>query len=432
MKLRIEKIVYGGAGLAHSTEESEKTFFVPFSLPGELVEAAPVLDKGSFVDAEPLQILEPSQDRVVPQCVHFGECGGCHLQHAEYKAQLALKVSVLEETLQRSGIDQLPTVQVLAAQPWQYRNRIRLRIAEEGELLRVGYLRRGTNDFLPIRECLIAAPLLWHAATALLSLSEAEDAARWLRAIDEVEFFASKDESMLQMTLYTRQRHFAGLRPLCQRLSEVVPELTGAGVLLLRSRPSRRAERPQVIAGWGADGFSYHAAGERYWVSRGGFFQVNRFLIDDLLHLVTSGRRGKLAWDLYAGVGLFSRGLKAGFGEVVAVEAAADDLVKSFKGDGRYAVSATTIDFLRSAVLQRERPELIVMDPPRAGVGAEVCALLDRIGAKEMIYVSCDPVTLGRDLKAMVDFGYRIDELHMVDMFPQTYHQETVAVLRRS
>ena len=101
------------------------------------------------------------------------------------------------------------------------------------------------------------------------------------------------------------------------------------------------------------------------------------------------------------------------------------------KGDGRRAVAATTVEFLRGAVVQRERPELVVMDPPRAGVGAEVCALLGRVRAKEMVYVSCDPVTLGRDLKAMVDFGYRINELHLVDMFPQTFHQETVVVLRR-
>jgi 23S rRNA (uracil1939-C5)-methyltransferase len=88
------------------------------------------------------------------------------------------------------------------------------------------------------------------------------------------------------------------------------------------------------------------------------------------------------------------------------------------------------VDFLREAVVQRERPDLVVMDPPRAGVGAEACALLGRVRAKEMVYVSCDPVTLGRDLKTMVDFGYRIDALHLVDLFPQTFHQETVAVLR--
>jgi 23S rRNA (uracil1939-C5)-methyltransferase len=176
---------------------------------------------------------------------------------------------------------------------------------------------------------------------------------------------------------------------------------------------------------------NYTAGGESYWVSRGGFFQVNRYMIDPLLELVTHGRSGHLAWDLYAGVGLFSRVLARSFDEVVAVEAAAEDLMRSFRGKSRRAVAATTLDFLRQAVLQRERPDLVVMDPPRAGVGAEACTLLARVQPKEIVYVSCDPVTLGRDLRVMVDSGYRLDELHMVDMFPQTFHQETVVVMRR-
>ncbi len=184
----------------------------------------------------------------------------------------------------------------------------------------------------------------------------------------------------------------------------------------------------------GRDGLLYAAAGTDYWVSRGGFFQVNRFLVDEMVRVVTEGRRGRLAWDLYAGVGLFSRALARNFERIVAVEGdetAAADLGRALKGEGMRAVRASTAEFLRDAVVQRERPELVVMDPPRAGVGAEVCALLARVGAAEMVYVSCDPVTLSRDLKAMVDSGYRIKELHLVDMFPQTFHLETVAMLSR-
>jgi 23S rRNA (uracil1939-C5)-methyltransferase len=279
--------------------------------------------------------------------------------------------------------------------------------------------------------CPIAAPILWRAATGLLKLAESTAAAPLIRALTEIEFFTTGDQSKLQMAVFTRQQRLVGFDGFCQQLQELIPELVGAGASVLRTEGSRRGERPRAIAAWGTEGLSYAAAGEKYWVSRGGFFQVNHFLLDELVRLVATDRHGKLAWDLYAGVGLFSRALKAGFDEVVAVEAAADDLAKTFKGDGRRSVAATTVEFLRAAVVQRERPELVVMDPPRAGVGAEVCELLGRVGAKEMIYVSCDPVTLGRDLKAMVDFGYRINELHLVDMFPQTFHQETVVMLRR-
>jgi 23S rRNA (uracil1939-C5)-methyltransferase len=432
MKLHIEKVIYGGAGLAHPNEGEAAggAVFVPFTLPGELVEARATESKGGVVNAELVQVVEASSDRVIPKCAHFGECGGCHYQHATYEAQLALKTGILRETLERAGLAELPDVQVHAGEPWGYRNRIRLRVAKVDSVLRVGYLRRGSNDFLPITMCPIAAPLLWRAAEALLKLAETSNAAQWIEKITEVEFFTTQDESALQMTVFTQHR-IAGFDAFCERLRELLPELVGAGVSMLRAEGSRRAERPRAIAAWAAEGLSYAVAGEKYWVSRGGFFQVNRSLVEELVGIVATGRRGTLAWDLYAGVGLFSRALKVSFDEVVAVEASADDLVKTFKGNGRRAIAATTVEFLQGAVVQRERPELVVMDPPRAGVGAEACTLLGRVAAKEIVYVSCDPVTLTRDLKALVNFGYRIKELHMVDMFPQTFHQETVAVLGR-
>jgi 23S rRNA (uracil1939-C5)-methyltransferase len=127
---------------------------------------------------------------------------------------------------------------------------------------------------------------------------------------------------------------------------------------------------------------------------------------------------------------LFSQVLARSFTEVIAVEAAGSDLTRSFRGTGRRAIEATTVEFLRRAALERDRPQLVVLDPPRAGVGSEVCSLLLRVKPEEIVYVSCDPTTLGRDLKQMVDSGYTLHELHMVDMFPQTFHQETVAVLK--
>ncbi len=130
-------------------------------------------------------------------------------------------------------------------------------------------------------------------------------------------------------------------------------------------------------------------------------------------------------------MGLFSRQLAKRFQQVVAVEAAGNDLTNSFRGPGKRAVETTTVEFLRSAVVQRERPELIVMDPPRAGVGAEACSLLARISAPEIVYVSCDPTTLTSDLKILTEAGYNIAALHMIDLFPQTFHLETVVVLRR-
>jgi 23S rRNA (uracil1939-C5)-methyltransferase len=438
MKLQIEKAVYGGAGLAHQTEgeNTGRAVFVPFTLPGELVEAT-LLEQGdaqkdAFGEASLVQVLNASEDRVQPACMHFGQCGGCHYQHAAYSAQVQMKVAILQETLERAGLTALPTVQTHTGEPWTYRNRTRLRVENLDGVLSVGYNRRGSNEFLAIQECPILAPLLWRAAEALRQIAaESSTAARWLRGAAEVEFFTTADEKKLQMTVFVRKEQ-VGLRALCERMHQLVPELVSADTSLLPPAGlQRRVRSPRQLESWGAEGLSYRAAGEDYWVSSGGFFQVNRSLVDELVRIVTAGRQGAIAWDLYAGVGLFSRALAKAFQQVVAVEAAANDLQKSFKGSGKRAVEATTAEFLRSAVVQRERPELIVMDPPRAGVGAEVCALLARIAAPEIVYVSCDPVTLARDLKALVAASYNIVELHMVDMFPQTFHLETVAVLRK-
>jgi 23S rRNA (uracil1939-C5)-methyltransferase len=432
MKLSIDKVVYGGAGLAHATEggATGEAVFVPFTLPGELVEAN-IADRRTGVrDAVLEQVLAPSSDRVVPRCMHFGVCGGCQYQHASYEAQLRLKQNILQETLERAGLNSIPEIQVHAAQPWEYRNRIRLRVARVDGELRVGYLRRGSTEFLPIQMCPIAAPLLWRSAEVFLQLARRFQP--WADSAEEIELFTSGDEKKLQMQLFVRRQPAKGFKELCEALREQLPELTGAGVQIMQSSGrGRKSLQVQQGLSWGAEGLNYAAKDETYWVSRGSFFQVNRFMVAPLIELVIATRAGKLAWDLYAGAGLFSRFLAKRFTNVVAVEAAAGDLDVNFRGTGRRAITATTVEFLRRAAIERDLPDLIVMDPPRAGVGAEVCALLARVKAQELVYVSCNPSTLGRDLRAMVDSGYTLNQLHLVDMFPQTFHQETVAVLGR-
>ena len=167
---------------------------------------------------------------------------------------------------------------------------------------------------------------------------------------------------------------------------------------------------------------------------------MNRFLVDQLVDLVAAGfpaagAGGELAWDLFAGVGLFSRVLAGHFGRVVAVEggeAAARDLANAARKGGFEARRASALEFLEEQERQRERPQLVVLDPPRAGLGAEGTSLLGRSGAERIVYVSCDPETLARDLSGLVRAGYRVERVTLVDLFPQTYHLETVVFLRRA
>ncbi len=434
-ELRIERVVYGGLGLAREQGESATergAKFVPFTLSGELVEAA-----GPAKDAELklLRIIDPSAERVEPGCPHFGVCGGCHLQMASYDEQLHIKADALRESLTRAGVREIPDLQTHAAEPWHYRNRIRLHVTRDGGALRLGYRERASTAVLPISTCPIAAPLLWRAAESLLRITGDNTCARrWIESSREVELFCDADMSRLQITLLLSGKDEPSadsFQAACATLQSHVPELAGAGALRIHPRTGQSQSE---IASWGAAGLSYEVAGERFWIARGGFFQVNHLLLPKMVELVCGGRDGAIAWDLFAGVGLFARILARSFQKVTAVEAnptATRELASALQRiDAQHqAVPAVIVDFLREAVVQRERPELIVLDPPRAGAGVEVCNLLTQLGPPDIVYVSCDPVTLGRDL-AILQAKYAIERLHLVDLFPQTYHQEAVVNLR--
>jgi 23S rRNA (uracil1939-C5)-methyltransferase len=400
----------------------------------------------------------PHIDRATPPCPHFGPCGGCQLQHLTYAAQLAYKADRLRSLLAPAGLT-LPELQLHPSPPLAYRNRIRLTLAEVDGELRAGYLTAKEQpasgnqqpSFLPITQCPIAAPILWRTAEALLADISANPT-NWLRlpqlALDQLELFTSANESALQFTLFLRTsarslpaQLGSTFNELCESIRAAIPELTGASIAILppaSAARSRRNETTRPGPTWGAPGLLYSIAPTTFshqpticWVPRGAFFQVNRFLIPTLLSLVTSGRSGALAFDLYAGVGLFSRALAHAFDRIVAVEAAepAASALAATKLPNLHAIQATTLDFLRSAVIDRDRPDLIVLDPPRTGAGAEICALLARLAAPTLVYVSCSPETLPVDLATLAAAGYAVSDLHLLDLFPQTTHIETVAIL---
>jgi 23S rRNA (uracil1939-C5)-methyltransferase len=419
--IRVEEPLYGGS---FTTDSGATTSLV---LPGERIVCSPEL-----------AVLEPSAARVVPRCAHFGSCGGCQYQHAAYATQLLLKRQILEGLL--APYAPLPQVQTVFGPEWGYRNRIRLRIENTAEgQVRAGYSLRGSNDFLPIRMCPIAAPALWKAAETILQLS-ADDPLirRWLAITSELELFTIPDESRLQLQLFLRTadgaiREASSFAGLCARLQSALPQLAGAGASLDPELNRRSRRRWQGVA-WGADGLGYPAAGRTYWLPRGAFFQVNRFLVDQLAGIVTLGEQGELAWDLYAGVGLFSRVLADRFSRVVAVEgaeAAIPSLLAAARSQRAIEpVHSATLDFLRAREIQRERPTLIVLDPPRAGLGPEAAKILGRLGAPRLVYISCDPESLILDLAHLIP-THEVTAIHLIDLFPETFHLETIVQLKR-
>jgi 23S rRNA (uracil1939-C5)-methyltransferase len=422
--VEIEKPIYGGAFLARV---EGKAVFVPLTLPGEEALVRITESKHGYATAEAEEIIRAAPERTAPACQHFGVCGGCNYQHANYATQLAFKQAILRETLERGGVAVPDEIAVLSGEPLRYRNRIRLAFDAAGQ---PGYRGRRSHAVVPLRECPIAAPLLVEAALAFAQI--AREVAPALRPT-EITLFCDAAESALLATVSTASAAKIRFDKLSLALQEKIPALIGAE-LIFEGRPGKP---PRALAEWGATSLAYRAAGFDYRVDHGAFFQVNRWLVDALVERVTAGHTGKLAWDLYAGVGLFARKLAARFERVVAVESAPSAtaaLETNLRSTGGAAITAETLAFLRGSRKPSKSagPDLIVVDPPRTGLGAETCAQLIQIAAPALACVSCDPATLARDLGALITSGYQIQSITLADLFPQTFHLETVVQLRRA
>jgi 23S rRNA (uracil1939-C5)-methyltransferase len=418
--VEITKPVYGGAFLARA---DGKAVFVPLTLPGEQARIRITQSKSGYSTAEAVEVIKAAPSRIKAACPYFGTCGGCNYQHTDYGTQLGFKEAILRETLERGGVVEPEEIAILESNPWEYRNRIRLAFDAAGNL---GYRGRRSHGVIPIAQCAIAAPLLIEtaqAATEILARVPPN-----LRPT-EMLMFCNPDESALMATFFVQDNTMVRLEPLAQALSERIPALKSAE-LAADGRPGHPA---RTLAKWGSASIPYSAAGFDYRVDHGAFFQVNRWLVDGLVECVTGGQSGALVWDLFAGVGLFARKLTETFAKVVAVESAppaVNALEANLKGTTGVGVRAETLAFLRG-VKPDVRPDLIVVDPPRTGLGAEITTLLAGIGAPSLVYVSCDPATLARDLRALTASGYSMASVTLADLFPQTFHLETVVQLRR-
>jgi 23S rRNA (uracil1939-C5)-methyltransferase len=438
----IEKLVYGGDGIARLPADAHgrgKAVFVPFVIEGEQIEAALTEQKPGYARAQALAIITRSPQRVSPRCPYFGQCGGCHYQHVSYEHQLEIKKEVLRETLRRTAKVELQCeIQVHASPPWHYRNRSRLQLQTQ-PVFAAGYFRLASHELLLVEECPISSPLINRAISVLWQIGRAE---KIPNGVQEAEFFANADDSQLLVELScTAESRRSPVRAFAEELRAAMPEIPGV-VALRGTKPGTSGPR-EALASVGISYLTYQIERSAYRVSAGSFFQTNRHLIDEMVKVVAQGRSGGLALDLYAGVGLFSTALACDFHHIVSVEASqpsSADLAYNLPSNGE-AVQATTEQYLARSVTPRRagkgtvlphlphKPDLAVVDPPRSGLGERVARLLADLSAPRLTYVSCDPATLVRDLVVLLAAGYRVEQVHLVDLFPQTFHLESVVHL---
>jgi 23S rRNA (uracil1939-C5)-methyltransferase len=493
MLLSIEKLIYGGDGLARTPPGADgrsMAVFVPFVVPGEQIEAEIRQEKPGFARGSITQLIEASPDRIEARCPYFRQCGGCHYQHIPYERQLEFKAEILRETLQRiAKIEMQSEIRLHASPPWNYRNRTRLQVQTAPEFppqpgktgrsgdpgfppqpaksarsgdpgfppqpaksarsgdpgFALGYFRFGSHEFLPVGECPIISPLLNRVMARLLELGGLNCPA----AVEEIELFAdAADERLLAWTFCGCEADKSDLLRWAEAIERELPEISGVTFFSSRRRSSehRSSEHEssqgrleddapmdlKALAQSGAKSIRYRTKNHEYQVSAGAFFQVNRYLVDELVSVVTGNARGDAALDLYAGVGLFSLALARNFHHIFAVEASLTsyaDFVQNVPANVK-AVGARTEDYLRSRPV-RKRPDLVVLDPPRTGAGKTVIRSLVELGAPRVRYVSCDPATLARDIVPLLAAGYHIEEAHLFDLFPETFHIESVMLLAR-
>ncbi len=394
-EIEIEKMVYGGDGLARA---EGRVVFTPFVLPGERVRVSVTDRKTQHVRAAAEEILSLSPLRVAAPCPHFTECGGCHYQHAGHETQVAWKLGILKETLQRVGKIQPPdSIAIITGPAFGYRNRAQFHLDGRN----VGYHEEGSRRVQAIAQCDILSPKLQQVLAKLRTMMRDR---RWPSFLRTPEVFTNETDvqlNVLQATQPIAKRFFGWC-------AEELPVLAQSSLL-------------------------YPAAGLTFRVSHDAFFQVNRFLIDPLVDAALAGAEGTRALDLYSGVGLFSLPLARRMAHVTAVEngkAAWHDLQFNAQQAGVTveALQTSAEDFLAAT----QGPwDFVLADPPRAGLGKKVVTRLLALQPRLLTIVSCDPATLARDLAAFVP-AYTIEHMALVDLFPQTYHLETIVRLRRA
>lgn len=404
-EVTIEKLIYGGDGIAR---HNGKVVFVPFSVPGDRLTVRPVEEKKTFIRAEIVRILEAGAGRVAPLCPHFEKCGGCQLQQLEYPQQVESKRQILQELFHHRfpQTRELPITMRACTQPVGYRSRARVQLRGAGECARVGFFRHGSHTIEDIENC----PLFRE------SLNEA------LSSLRQFKRKADKDSSAQEMDMACSEEEgsWATARAGTDAEQEGITTLVG-----------RRKE--DVILQRRVGEFTYS-------VTASVFFQANDFMISELVASVLEAGKGagnKSALDLFCGVGLFSLPLARKFARVVAVENSSKAVRlcrQNAKASGLSNIEPVCADVCEWIKSETDRTsyDLLLLDPPRGGAGADIMERIKEWGLRHIIYVSCDPQTLVRDLARIAPNEYRIEFVEGLDMFPQTYHFETVVRLSKN
>lgn len=414
--IQLEKLTYGGDAIGRLPDN--RAAFVPFGLPGERVRVRLTEEKKNFARGEIVEVLETSSDRIEAKCKHFGECGGCHYQNLPYEKQIQAKTDILIDQLKRIGKIENPPVRPMVAcpSPWNYRNNVQFHLTEEWELGYVSSLalsgaaaetKRGEGRVRVVSECHLPEPSInniWHQL-------EFEPETN----IDRVSLRVGLDNDLMLIL---------------ESESPEPPELEiEAGISVTHVYEGNTV----VIAG--SDHILMRVLDRDFKVSAASFFQVNTVMAGKMVeHLLAQLpiTQSTTILDVYCGVGLFSAFLAPKCGRVIGIESSESscedftvnldefDNVELYEGEAE-----DVIPHLEA------KPDIVLVDPPRAGLDKAVVDGILKLSPSLIAYVSCDPSTFARDAARLINGGYKLKEVMPFDLFPQTYHIESISLFER-
>jgi 23S rRNA (uracil1939-C5)-methyltransferase len=409
-EVTLTTLTYGGEAMGRLvdplTGASGRAVFIPFGLPGERVSVRLTDEKKNFARGEIIEILEASPDRIEAKCKHFGECGGCHYQNLAYEKQLTAKTEVLIDQLKRIGKIENPPVKPMVAspKPWNYRNHVQFSLDREGKL---GFQKSNSNRVIPITEC--------HMPEASINEFWPQLEFEPETNIERVSLRAGVDDDLLMVL---------------ESESPEPPELEiEAGISIAHVYE----ENTVVIAG--NDHIVIRVLDRDFKVSAASFFQVNTAMAEKMVeHLLANLPVSKAATllDVYCGVGLFSAFFAPKCGRVIGIESSEssceDFAVNLDEFDNVELYEGFAEEILQHLEIQ---PDIILVDPPRAGLDKQVVDGIFNLNPQKIAYVSCDPSTLARDAARLINAGYTLKEVTPFDLFPQTYHIESISIFER-
>ena len=422
---KIDKLIYGGYGLGRVFD---KAIFVPKVIPDETVRVKITKDKGDYYFGELVEIIKPAKERIDAPCPYFNHCGGCDYQHIKYQSQLSFKENIFFETIKRvGGLNEIPINPIIPSpEPFHYRLKAQLKTSRTGERVNLGYFKKDSHSFIPIEECIICHKKINALINVLLKLSEQN----LLYHLDEIEIIYSKLTDKLLLSLSENKINKNRLENLYSIIKKRINEITG--VLSLKKTK---------VDCVGKNFIEERVKDIDYRVTSESFFQVNyslhELLVNQIMKLVSPRKKDNIL-DIYSGVGTFSLPIALKANYVYGIDESESSIrdalynQKSNKIKNCEFLKAKAEDCLIALKNKKVTCNTVLINPPRSGCSEKVKKSIISFNPLNIIYLSCNPSTLGRDLSFFIRSGYEIKSIQPIDQFPQTYHIEALAKLEKS